>query len=191
MRFKRHGVVVDRELASRSRRTIEFLYAPLRSRLKWPNDVYVDGGKVAGILLETIHTAPDYVVIGIGLNVNEAPTLPNSDQAATGQVVTPKNIAGAVGRNVSRFDLLEGVVEQIVDAFTEVVDAPLAIVNEFRHRCVLSRSQVQFQDTDETKKTIIRTGLCLGISDHGELIVETESGTRHCRTGEVNQIRIA
>ena len=37
--------------------------------LKWPNDVYVSGQKICGILLEG--KLPDYVIIGIGLNVNQ------------------------------------------------------------------------------------------------------------------------
>jgi BirA family biotin operon repressor/biotin-[acetyl-CoA-carboxylase] ligase len=42
-----------------------------RAMLKWPNDVLVSGAKIAGILLEQ---ADDAVVMGIGLNVLEAPT---------------------------------------------------------------------------------------------------------------------
>lgn len=50
------------------------LVAPLcagQARLKWPNDVLVDGAKVAGILLER---AGDAVVVGIGINVAAYPT---------------------------------------------------------------------------------------------------------------------
>jgi BirA family transcriptional regulator, biotin operon repressor / biotin---[acetyl-CoA-carboxylase] ligase len=36
--------------------------------LKWPNDVLVDGGKICGILAETIPGDPDAVVIGAGVN---------------------------------------------------------------------------------------------------------------------------
>ena len=42
-----------------------------RTMLKWPNDVLVNGGKIAGILLEQVETA---TIVGIGLNVLQAPS---------------------------------------------------------------------------------------------------------------------
>jgi BirA family biotin operon repressor/biotin-[acetyl-CoA-carboxylase] ligase len=48
-------------------------------RLKWPNDVLVEGGKVAGILAESAvgeDGRVDHVVLGIGVNVGFAPELP-------------------------------------------------------------------------------------------------------------------
>jgi BirA family biotin operon repressor/biotin-[acetyl-CoA-carboxylase] ligase len=42
-----------------------------RAMLKWPNDVLVSGAKIAGILLEQVD---DATILGIGLNVLEAPT---------------------------------------------------------------------------------------------------------------------
>ena len=51
---------------------------PGRARCKWPNDVLVDGGKVAGVLLESA-LGPggrvDWVVIGIGVNLVSHPGL--------------------------------------------------------------------------------------------------------------------
>jgi len=38
------------------------------ARLKWPNDVLVDGGKICGILAEVVPGAPDTVVVGAGVN---------------------------------------------------------------------------------------------------------------------------
>src|SRR5580693_2293306 len=43
----------------------------IRAMLKWPNDVLVNGAKIAGILLEQVD---DATVLGIGLNVLEAPS---------------------------------------------------------------------------------------------------------------------
>ena len=43
----------------------------IKATIKWPNDIYVDGKKICGILVETI-LDPDLkgVIVGIGLNVN-------------------------------------------------------------------------------------------------------------------------
>ncbi len=46
----------------------ERLPAQQEMRLHWPNDVYADGKKISGILLES--PTPRHVVIGIGINVN-------------------------------------------------------------------------------------------------------------------------
>ncbi len=45
-------------------------YFGMRPLIKWPNDIYIDGGKVCGILIE-YHG--DFVIVGIGINVKSAP----------------------------------------------------------------------------------------------------------------------
>jgi BirA family biotin operon repressor/biotin-[acetyl-CoA-carboxylase] ligase len=53
---------------------VHALVAPLcagQARIKWPNDILVDGAKIAGILLERVG---DAIVIGIGINVTDHPT---------------------------------------------------------------------------------------------------------------------
>jgi BirA family biotin operon repressor/biotin-[acetyl-CoA-carboxylase] ligase len=54
---------------------------PKRFNLKWPNDVLMDGCKVAGILLETSGVGPSHLNIGIGVNLS---TLPESDTIEIG-----------------------------------------------------------------------------------------------------------
>lgn len=52
---------------------VHALIAPLaegQARIKWPNDILVDGAKIAGILLER---SGDAVVVGIGINVRDHP----------------------------------------------------------------------------------------------------------------------
>ena len=54
----------------------DLLQADQRVLCKWPNDVLVDGKKVSGILLETAGeglTDPEYVIIGIGINLASHP----------------------------------------------------------------------------------------------------------------------
>ena len=54
-----------------------------RLSLKWPNDVLLDGGKVAGILVESDGEA---IHVGIGVNIASVPTVPSSgsDRSADG-----------------------------------------------------------------------------------------------------------
>lgn len=75
--------------------------APIR--LKWPNDVLLGGGKVAGVLLEALArgTILDAVLIGIGINVAHCPDLPDRpttrvETAAADQVFA--SLLEALGR---------------------------------------------------------------------------------------------
>ena len=65
---------------------------PAALRLKWPNDLLLDGAKLAGILVESSATACgalDWLVVGMGVNLATAPDLPDRPTAALAQVATP------------------------------------------------------------------------------------------------------
>jgi BirA family biotin operon repressor/biotin-[acetyl-CoA-carboxylase] ligase len=72
-----------------------------RLRLKWPNDVLLDGSKIAGILLEAVTGPADRgaLVIGIGVNVEHAPDgvpYPATSLAACGMEVTVEELFTAL-----------------------------------------------------------------------------------------------
>lgn len=70
--------------------------------LKWPNDVLLKGGKVAGILLETLG---EHLVIGIGVNLVHAPRPEQVEQGA----VTPVSLLGATGVSVAPESFLDAL----------------------------------------------------------------------------------
>jgi BirA family transcriptional regulator, biotin operon repressor / biotin---[acetyl-CoA-carboxylase] ligase len=74
--------------------------------LKWPNDVLVDGAKLAGILLER---AGDHVVIGIGINLAQAPEVPGRRTACL----------TALGRPMDRDAVGVTLAQCMADALTE------------------------------------------------------------------------
>ena len=104
------------------------LPARIWARLKWPNDVLVDGAKIAGILLEQVD---DATVIGIGLNVLHAPT--NIPYKAT-TIVASGGIASVDG---ARDILLDRLAHHLDDwarsGFGPVTGPMAAAVLSYRH----------------------------------------------------------
>jgi BirA family biotin operon repressor/biotin-[acetyl-CoA-carboxylase] ligase len=81
--------------------------AGVEARLKWPNDVLLEGRKVAGILLES-RLDPPVVVIGIGINVGQS-RFPSelADRAVS--------LAQVTGRQVDHDQLLGAVLDELAD----------------------------------------------------------------------------
>jgi BirA family biotin operon repressor/biotin-[acetyl-CoA-carboxylase] ligase len=156
-------------------RSLEFDLAPLRTRIKWPNDVYAAGGKVAGILLETTGVANDRVVIGVGLNVGAPPEIESSSSSAT-----VCSLHEATGRITGRYDHLYSLVQHLMNTVQEID----RVVPEFKSRCLLAGKTIRYLEGG-----VQREGRCLGIDDRGALIVESENETQILRSGEVHLIR--
>ena len=49
------------------------------ARIKWPNDILVDGRKLAGLLVFARHGETNWVTVGLGVNLESAPTLDNAE----------------------------------------------------------------------------------------------------------------
>lgn len=80
---------------------------PAPFALKWPNDVLLSGGKVAGILLESLGqgTRVAHLAIGIGVNLVAAPTLAEVEPGAT----PPVSLLGETGLRVTPVELLDAL----------------------------------------------------------------------------------
>jgi BirA family biotin operon repressor/biotin-[acetyl-CoA-carboxylase] ligase len=80
--------------------------APALLRLKWPNDLLLDGRKIAGILVEGLSLAggPAAAVVGFGVNCTHHPTnveFPAGDLAAAGYAVEAETLFAALGAAIA------------------------------------------------------------------------------------------
>jgi BirA family biotin operon repressor/biotin-[acetyl-CoA-carboxylase] ligase len=137
--------------------------------LKWPNDVEIDGKKVAGILTEAVlHLGePPVVIVGIGINVNTS--LEQLPSALRGRVTS---LALATGTPVSRHQLIACLLAHLEDLYHTFQDTGMTSILERwrRYGCIHGRV-VQFSQAAKTK-----TGHVIGLDDDGALIVQTVDG---------------
>lgn len=130
--------------------------------LKWPNDVLLNGGKVAGILLETLG---DHLVIGIGVNLVHAPrsdqveagaVLPVSLRVETGMDVAPTNFLDALAAAYARWE-----TQYTTYGFAPVRTAWLAhaarIGEVVTARTMRDETVGVFEDVDEQGNLILNT----------------------------------
>ena len=144
--------------------------APLRCRVRWPNDVWVDGLKLAGILIEG-RPQEGWAVLGIGVNVTTRAFPPELTDIATSIELAAPGRGAALGRTLD--ELLRALDRRLAD--TQAV-----ILAAWRERDALHGSAVRWADGE---------GTAAGIDDSGSLLVETESGMRALQAGEVHLLR--
>ncbi len=134
----------------------------LLATVKWPNDVLIEGKKVAGILLE-IKAEVDqllYALIGIGINVNNAVLNKEFLHPAT-------SISEELQKKVSRLPLLKNFLIH----FERLLQEPEQILPLWKER---SETLGKWVKIVTQKDTIV--GKAVDIDEEGALMVITESG---------------
>jgi BirA family biotin operon repressor/biotin-[acetyl-CoA-carboxylase] ligase len=134
----------------------------LECRIKWPNDVWVDERKVAGVLIEA--RPPEWAVLGIGINVAvPADAFPEDlrwPATSVGKEVGVPAMLAALGDRLGRW----------VDAESDEV------LQAFRARDALRGRSISWADGE---------GTAAGIDDQGDLLVTTADGEARLGAGEV------
>lgn len=157
-------------------RALEALGVP-KPALKWPNDVLIDGGKVAGVLVELVSTRGETAaVIGIGLNVR----LPiDSPARAWGAA----DVAGAVHETPARARLLAAILCEIALALDAFASRGFpALRGEWLARHAYANAQVRLTSDHGP----LFEGECVGVDDQGALLVAAPAGIQRFLSGDVS-----
>lgn len=146
--------------------------------LKWPNDVYWQGRKLGGILLEMVGDAAGrcQVVVGVGINVN----MPRQAQQAIDQPWCDLNTAS--GHTISRNQLAAQILSHL-----------LPVLSEFE-RDGFSVFQAEWSSLDciVGKPVVLHMGermllgMAAGVGDTGALAIDTDAGRQWFHGGEVS-----
>ena len=134
----------------------------LRPQFKWPNDLLLEGRKLGGILVEarTLGDRVTFVIIGIGLNVNQPQEL-----VPLGGI----SLRTASGFNCDLRGLLNSILKQARSRY-EHLNEPQKIMSEWWDNCIHRSRKVQ---VDHARGVI--TGISKGVDLQGNLLVETQN----------------
>lgn len=147
--------------ANGAAQAVENLYQ-LRAETKWPNDVLVEGKKIAGVLPESQSSGStlERVVVGIGLNVNQ------TDFQGEFKI-QPTSVRLELGRIVERERILAETLTLLENQFEKLRRDPALVVNDWRNRCRAIGDTVSVRVGDKTK-----TGVFDDVDDRGRLLLK-------------------
>lgn len=138
----------------------QFAAEPLR--LKWPNDLYIDGNKLAGTLVEARWRGdrPDWVAIGLGVNVTAPPDQPH---------------AAGLDAGTARVDVLAALIPELRGAAAATGPLTSSEMDEYA-----ARDMARGRTCSEPLR-----GRVVGIAATGELLIELADSVARVRAGSL------
>ena len=138
---------------------------PVRCQIKWPNDIWLERRKLAGVLVEG-RPQEGWAVLGIGLNVTTESFPPE-----LAEIATSLRLVGVEATT-------ESVLADLLDSLDEWLAAPTeTVLAAWSDRDALRGESVRWAGGE---------GIAAGIDASGALIVETENGRVTLEAGEVH-----
>ncbi len=138
------------------------------AKVKWPNDIYVDDDKIAGILIENsiMEDRIEYSIAGIGFNINQELFLSSAPNP-----ISLKQITGVEYDLTSGLTLISADLDNRYKQLLSGKDSE--ITEEYAGRLFRYNEWHGFRDSES-----IFTGRITGISGNGMLEVERKSGNK-------------
>lgn len=165
-----------------------------RIGLKWPNDVYIRGRKICGILIEIppiseSNSANDPaalpgesclpnrpILIGIGLNVNNSMATANPE--IRDQSTSLVDLTGIRQPLPALFAELLVELDRVLDLLAHDEDS---LTRDWQKFCLLTGRRIVLEQSGT-----LHSGDCLGISDNGGLLLREQSQTRIFYSGTIH-----
>ncbi len=156
----------------------------IETRIKWPNDLHVNGRKLAGILPEAKVSAGalEYVVVGVGVNLYQrTEDFPPEIRERATSVVLEGGTPDVHEEESAVHTYLWGYT--LYDLTTD--DARARIVGNSRHLCETIGREVRATTTDGREVV----GTAVDLDERGGLVIEADGTRETVAFGEVHHLR--
>lgn len=142
------------------------------TQIKWPNDVLIQGKKVAGILLEGVSSSKmDAIIVGIGLNINQRTFPLEIASKAT-------SLTLETGRHYDKDMLLMRLLTSFSEEYHALKRGTFSL-DEYKRRLVMLGQTINYEG---------QTALVVGISPLGALQIKMGEDFHEVTSGEVETI---
>ncbi len=134
--------------------------------IKWPNDIYVDDRKIAGILIETVISAGKFsrAIIGIGLNINQ--------EIFVSDAPNPVSLKNLTERNYDLEEVLDALCDKLDKRYLSLIHGDFDTLNNDYQQVLYKRGIWANFRADE----IDFEGRITGVGKDGPLLIETRAG---------------
>lgn len=140
----------------------------LKPQIKWPNDVLVDGKKIAGILSETVMQGNNFkgLVLGAGINLNAQK---EDLSLITDKEVTALNIE--IEHFIDKNEFLDKLLESFFENYDEFLMKGFSMIeNDYINRACFLGKEISVKGFNETF-----TGVAKSVNSRGELVLEKDN----------------
>lgn len=147
------------------------------AQIKWPNDVLIDGKKIAGILAETSIKSSklEGLVLGVGINLNST----EEEIAKIDQKATSLNLE--IDKKVDKELFLREIISRFFERYDEFLSTGFNMIkNDYTQRCSFLGSQITVKEPGTSLNAIAES-----ILDDGSLRVKTNDTTKTLKTGDI------
>jgi BirA family biotin operon repressor/biotin-[acetyl-CoA-carboxylase] ligase len=147
----------------------------LEATIKWPNDILVEGKKVAGVLAEcaTVETRVDHLILGFGVNVNVTHKALMAALGPSGHFAG--SLADLAGREIDRNAFAAALLNHLFRwVATYRTEGPSPLLAAWGDRDILTGRRVEVRDDGPSYE-----GRVLGVDAQGCLLVRDSLGQVH------------
>jgi len=148
----------------------------IKCECKWPNDILLNGNKCCGILMESAfqQNIHDYVIIGIGLNINQKIFIGDLESKAT-------SLSNECSIEFDRRNVFCQIMSSLESLYTNTSKGDFdAVLKEWKTRAAIFGKQITLTQSSE-----VISGTAIALAADGGLVVETKTDRRVFYAGDV------
>ncbi len=164
----------------------------LKPELKWPNDVFINGKKIAGILLDIetgTNNLSNQMIIGIGINTNNNINFlsDKSDNSPCYQITSLKKELN--NKTISNMKLLSEIINNLETNIINLSNSTnsTSIFNKYRNRIIHSKTKINYVFKHNN---VIINGEMIDVNDDGTLLVRDNLQRKNIIISSVSDVEL-